>query len=204
MTDIFSQIPPWALHWIVFPALIIFARICDVSFGTVRIILIGKGYKNIAPFIGFAEVLIWIFAVTQIIQNLDKIQYYFAYATGYALGTFIGMKIEDKLSLGQSVIQVITNHDSGKLTDSLKERNLNFTTIDATGKFGPVKIILIIMQRHLLNEAIKIIESSDDHFFYSIEDVRHVKGALPGGKNPFFKSLNPFQKNALMHVGKRK
>jgi len=40
------------------PLLIIFARILDVSLGTLRIILISKGLKKFAPLIGFFEVLI--------------------------------------------------------------------------------------------------------------------------------------------------
>jgi len=44
--------------WGIVPLLIIIARICDVSLGTLRIILIGKGYRSVAPFIGFFEILI--------------------------------------------------------------------------------------------------------------------------------------------------
>jgi len=204
MDEIIAQIPIGIIHWIIIPLLIILARICDVSFGTLRIILIGKGYKNIAPLVGFGEALIWIIAVSQIMQNFDQIQYYFAYAIGYALGTFIGMKIEDRLSLGQVVIRIITHNDSSELIKSLKENNYNFTILDAEGKFGPVKMIFMITQRHTLNEAIQIIDKEYSAAFYSIEDVRYVKGNLPGGKNPIFSSLNPFQKHAMMNIGKRK
>lgn len=194
MNEIIAQIPPWAMDWILFPLLIVLARICDVSLGTVRIILIGKGYKNIAPFIAFFEVLIWIIVVSRILQNLDKIQFYFAFALGFALGTFIGIKIENRLSLGQMIIRIISNQDYTGLIDTLTKNNFNFTTIDAKGKFGPVKIIFTVIKRHSLNKAIKIIESSENAAFYTIEDVRHVKGSLPGGSNPILSSLNPFHK----------
>ena len=204
MNELIAQIPVEILHWLVIPCLIILARICDVSCGTIRIILIGKGYKNVAPFIGFVEVFIWIVAVGQIMQNLDQVQYYFAYAIGYALGTFTGMKIENLLSLGQVAIRIITHNDSSELISSLRSNNYNFTIIDAEGKFGPVKIILMVTQRHLINETVHIIEADNSAAFYSIEDVRYVKGTLPGGKNPIFSSLNPFQKNALLNISKRK
>jgi len=194
MNEIFSQIPPWAAEWIVFPLLIIIARICDVSLGTIRIILIGKGYKNVAPFIAFAEVFIWILVISRILQNLDKIQYYVAFALGFALGTFIGMKIENRLSLGQLSIRIISNNDYSELINNLKANNFNFTTFDARGKFGPVKMIFLIIQRHSLKKAINIIESSYKSAFYTIEDVRLVKGVLPGGSNPILSSLNPFHK----------
>jgi len=195
MAELISQIPLWVMDWILVPLLIICARICDVSLATVRIILIGKGYKNVAPFIAFFEVLIWIAVISRILQNLDKIQFYFAFAFGYALGTFIGIKIENKLSLGQLVIRIISNHDYTHLIETLTKNNFNFTTMDAKGKFGPVKIIFTVIKRHSLNQAIKIIESSENSAFYTIEDVRYVKGSLPGGNNPILSSLNPFHRS---------
>jgi len=194
MPDLSLYINPHLVHWVIIPTLIIIARICDVSLGTLRIILIGKGYKYITAVVGFFEVLIWIFVVSQILQNLDKVQYYFAFALGYAGGIIVGMKIENKLSLGQVIVQVITNRDSTILTDGLKEHNLNFTTMDANGKFGPVKVILIVTKRHLLKEVTKVIETYDETVFYSIEDVRYVKGILPGSRNSVLSSLNPFRK----------
>lgn len=188
--DIFS--------WVVMPLLIALARMCDVSLGTIRIILIGKGYKNIAPFIGFFEILIWIIVVSQIMMNLDRWLYYIAYAFGYAIGTLIGMKLENKLSLGQVILRIITATDSNELIIAFKENNYNFTTVDAKGKFGPVKIILMITQRHLLHNTIKLIELHNPASFYSVEDVRYVKGLLPGGDNPVISSIkNPFAKHSI-------
>lgn len=195
---------PDVFRWVVIPILIMLARIFDVSLGTVRIILISKGYRNVAPLVGFFEILIWIVAVSQIMQHLDQWLYYLSYAFGYAIGTFIGMKIENKLSLGQVVVRVITHHDATTLIDSLKANNFNFTTVDAQGKFGPVKIILMITQRHTLTDATSFIEKYNPNAFFSVEDVRYVKGTLPGGKNPLFSSLTPRYKNAVMNEVKRK
>jgi len=193
------------INWCVVPLLIMVARIFDVSLGTIRIILIGKGYKNVAPVIGFFEILIWIIVVGQIMQHLDRWLYYVAYATGYALGTLIGMKLENKLSLGQVVVRVFATIDSNELIACFKDNNYNFTTVEAYGKFGPVKIIFMITQRHLLNQTLKLIEKHNPASFYSVEDVRYVKGYLPGGENPLFHSLkSPFTKNTIPHYTKKK
>jgi hypothetical protein len=80
----------------------------------------------------------------------------------------------------------------------INENNYNFTTVDAKGKFGPVKIILMITQRHLLHNTIKLIELHNPASFYSVEDVRYVKGLLPGGDNPVISSIkNPFAKHSI-------
>ncbi|MBI2420212.1 MAG: hypothetical protein HYV28_20310, partial [Ignavibacteriales bacterium] len=45
------------------PILIALMRICDVSIGTFRTILVVQGRKLYAGVAGFFEVLIWIFAI---------------------------------------------------------------------------------------------------------------------------------------------
>ena len=50
--------------YVLMPLLIFMARICDVSIGTIRIIFVSKGKRNIAPILGFFEVLIWITALS--------------------------------------------------------------------------------------------------------------------------------------------
>ncbi len=52
---------------------VFFARILDVSLGTLRILLIARGYKYIAPALGFAEILVWLTAISQVLQNLSGI-----------------------------------------------------------------------------------------------------------------------------------
>jgi uncharacterized protein YebE (UPF0316 family) len=87
------------LSYGILPFLIFLARICDVSTGTVRIIFVSKGKRNIAPFLGFFEVLIWIVAISKIMQNLDNYVNYIAYAAGFATGNFVGMLIEERLAV---------------------------------------------------------------------------------------------------------
>ena len=49
--------------YLVLPLLIFFARIIDVTLGTMRIIFVSKGERLLAPLLGFFEVFIWIIAI---------------------------------------------------------------------------------------------------------------------------------------------
>ncbi|MGE5812625.1 MAG: DUF5698 domain-containing protein, partial [Ignavibacteria bacterium] len=53
--------------------LIMCMRICDVSIGTMRTLLVVQGRKYRAALTGFVEVLIWILAIRFIMQHLDNI-----------------------------------------------------------------------------------------------------------------------------------
>ncbi|MBI2112485.1 hypothetical protein HYT52_03045 [Candidatus Woesearchaeota archaeon] len=87
----------WFTH-IILPVLIFFARIADVSIGTVRVIFIAKGFKYLAPVLGFFEVLIWLTAIQQVFNNLTNAFTYIGYAAGFATGTYVGIILEEKLS----------------------------------------------------------------------------------------------------------
>ena len=88
--------------------LIFSARILDVSLGTMRIIFISRGFKHLAAIVSFFEILIWLFAITQIMKNLNNYIYYIAFAGGFASGTFVGIWIENKLAMGVAVILILT------------------------------------------------------------------------------------------------
>ena len=59
-------------HWFLLPFLIFCARILAVSMDTLRIMLLSKSKKLLAPVIGFFQVLIWLLAFRQIIINLSN------------------------------------------------------------------------------------------------------------------------------------
>jgi uncharacterized protein YebE (UPF0316 family) len=127
--------------YLILPFLIFLARISDVSIGTIRIIMVAKGYKKVAPFIGFFEVLIWIIAISKIIQNLDNWACYIGYAAGFATGNFIGMIIEEKLALGHELIRVITSEEPTQLVTKLREKGFGVTLTPAEGIKGKLGIL---------------------------------------------------------------
>lgn len=162
------------------PLIIFSTRICDVTLDTLRIIYVSRGLKFLAAAIGFFEVLIWLFAITQIFRNLTNPLYYVAYAGGFAMGNFIGILIEERMAIGTVVIRIITQKDADELIAFLKKEGYGVTHINAQGAQGPVKIIFTIVKRKDIEHVLEIIRSCNPMAFYTIEDVRSVrKGVFP-------------------------
>ncbi len=159
-------------NWVILPLLIFVSRLADVTLATLRHIFVSKGFKKIVPFLGFVEVLIWLIAMRQVFNNLHNVACFFAWAAGFAMGTFTGMKIEERLALGMQMIRIITNQDVTKLTESLQNQHHGVTIIDGQGSQGPVKLIFMIVKRKNKNEVINLIHLHNPTAFYSIEDVR--------------------------------
>lgn len=173
-----------AYTYLVLPLLIFFARICDVTIGTMRIIFVSKGQRRIAPFLGFFEVLIWILAISQIMNHLDNFICYIAYASGFATGNYVGMLVEERLAVGNLIIRVITHKDGDKLAKRLNGNGYGATLINAEGSSGNVNIIYSIVARNDLQQVLSIINDFNPKAFYSIEDVRKVSSGIFPEKLP--------------------
>ncbi len=165
------------------PLFIFFARILDVSIGTIRIMFVSKGFRGKATMLGFVEVLIWIIIVAQIFQNLDNWMNYVAFAGGFAAGNFIGMFIEEKMKMGVQIFRIIVGEESAHLAEKLQEANFRVTSVDGQGKYGHVKILFTVARRKRWQELADIVNEYAPNSFYSIEDVKHVsemdEGAHP-------------------------
>jgi len=156
------------------PLLIFLLRIADVSIGTIRIIFVARGNKLIAPVLGFFEVFIWVLAISNIIQHLDNWMNYFAYAGGFAAGNYIGMKIDERLAVGISLVRVITKKELPSLSNCLQEKGYSTTLLDGHGRDDDVSIIYTIVKRKKLPEVIDLIKTSNPQAFFTVEDIRYI------------------------------
>jgi uncharacterized protein YebE (UPF0316 family) len=192
---------------IIVPILIFLARVTDVSFGTIRIILISRGRKHIAPIFAFFEIIIWLFAISQIMQHLTNITYYLAYAFGFATGTFVGIWVEEKMAIGMVIIRIITKKDASKLVEHLRSVGYGVTSFDGHGATGPVKLIYMTIERKDIEEIVEIIKEFNPKAFFSIEEVRMENaGVFPlrrGHRWNFDLDLH-WHKNKVEHESKYK
>jgi uncharacterized protein YebE (UPF0316 family) len=168
---------PW-FDYLLLPLLIFCLRICDVSLDTMRIIFMTRGLKRIAPVIGFFEILIWIVAITRIMQNLDNWVTYVAYAAGFATGNYVGMLLDEKLAIGHEMIRVITKIERPDLADTLRRTGFGVTVVKAGGMQGTVEILYIIVNRKNLKTAIDVIERMAPTAFFTIENIHFVNRPL--------------------------
>jgi uncharacterized protein YebE (UPF0316 family) len=165
--------PLW-FKWWVLPFLIFFARICDVSLGTIRIIFVARGMRWLAPAVGFFEILIWLLAIGQIMQNINNFYCYLGYAAGFAAGNFIGISIENRLAMGVALIRLITRNGDQDLIEHLREIGCDITRLEAHGLYQPVTMIYTIVKRKDIRKIIEVVKLRNPDTIYTIEDIRSV------------------------------
>ncbi len=171
----------FVFDYVVLPLLILMARIVDVSMDTIRVIMVAKGYRKYAPYVGFFQALVWVITISRVMVNLENWTAYLGYAAGFGMGTYVGMLIEEKLAMGHELIRVITRADASDLVLSLREKGYPVTLASGRGRDGEVGILFIILRRKALNEVTGIIKKFNPKAFYTIEDMRFVSngGYLP-------------------------
>lgn len=162
----------WSL--VVTPLLIFCARLLDVPLATLRIILLSRGLKKVAPLVGFFEVLVWLIAIGQVMQHLDRWVNYIAYAGGFAAGTWLGIALESRLALGLLSVRVITAEDAPDLIQRLRDEKFGVTDFAARGISGNVRLIFTVIQRKELARVMEIVRTTHPRAFVSISDVRSV------------------------------
>ncbi|MDL2209683.1 DUF5698 domain-containing protein [Desulfovibrio sp. OttesenSCG-928-O18] len=158
---------PWVLPFAIF-----FGRICDVSLGTLRIIFVSKGEKRIAPLIGFVEVFIWVVIIAQVLSRANDLLSYVAYAGGYAAGTYIGLRIEQKIGFGFIKYRVFTVQNGLDLVGLLNKSGFGSTLVHGEGSVSEIDIIESVINRKDAKVVEEIIQAFDPKAFCLVEDIR--------------------------------
>jgi uncharacterized protein YebE (UPF0316 family) len=176
--------------WVGLPLLIFCARVFDVTLGTLRIIFTSRGLRNLAPVLGFIETFVWIVAVSSLVKHAQNLAAYFGYAGGFAMGTLVGMFLENKLAIGTVTVRAIIRRDPQELIKNLLEAGFGVTTVDGQGSTGTVKIIYTTLKRQDLPVVVDIFHRNLPGAFLSVEEVRSTElGVFPMTKNNFARKL---------------
>lgn len=155
-------------------SLIFFLRLCDVSMGTIRTIYTLQGRKLLSTGISFIEVTIFIFAISQVIGNIDNPVLMIAYSSGFAAGTYIGLLLEEKFAIGFAQLRIISRDKGEAIARLLWARDFGATVLRGHGKEGEVDLLFSIVPRKNLKECVNIASGVDDQSFVSIADSRYV------------------------------
>jgi uncharacterized protein YebE (UPF0316 family) len=185
-------------QWILLPLLIFLSRVADVGLGTVRVIFISRGMKYLAPIIGFFEISVWLLAIGQVMQNLSNPVCYIAYALGFAIGSYVGISIAEKLSLGKVLFRVVTQRDPTALVNALRDKGFGVTAVDGKGAYGPVGIIFTIIPRKKLPGIFDIIQTHNPRAFCTVEEI----GTTYDGVFPINQSRFSFNFKTAIRKGK--
>ncbi|MBU0994297.1 MAG: DUF2179 domain-containing protein [Proteobacteria bacterium] len=159
--------------------IIFFARICDVSIGTVRTIITVQGRTVLAFFLGFVEVVLWILIVSTVVNKInDSPILILFYAFGFSTGNVVGILVERRLAFGIMILRIISKKSGHELADVLRKKGQPVTIFTGEGMQGPVIELYVVCRRRDLKWMLPLIREKDPDAFYITEAARDVSKVL--------------------------
>lgn len=155
---------------------IFFARITDVSLGTIRMILIIRGDKWTAAVIGFFEIMVYTIALSMVVGSLNDPVKLAVFCLGFSLGVLVGSVIEDRLALGYRGVQVIIDRDHSYVVEELRSLGYPVTSWDAEGLAGHKIVMNMVLKRNLARLATQKIYEMEPEAFVVFMEPKHFQG----------------------------
>ena len=167
--------------------LVIFiAKIVEVSLGTVRSILIVKGYRTPAVILALVEIMIWVFVASTVITGLAASPMKgISYGLGFAAGVYFGSVLENKLAFGKLLIQVIATESKAiEIAEKVRELGCGVTTVNAQGKVEKKRILMVYTNRRGSQAIMDEIMAIDSAAMIVLNDVSTISGGyIHSGKS---------------------
>lgn len=155
-------------------------RILDVSLGTIRTIITIKGKTMLASIVGFIELFIWFVIVKEALNtSQNSIFIAISYAGGFAIGTYLGSYISNRIIHANLSIQVITSK-ADILAGILRDNNYGVTVMSV--KDNDRFLLLIQTNDRNLDNIKKLINDIDSSAFVFINEVKYVYNGFFGIK----------------------
>lgn len=154
---------------------VFFARIVDVTLGTLRTISIVQGRTWMSFWLGFVEVGLWLVVFSTVLYQVREVPLLGVfYALGFATGNMVGIKIERRLAFGHIILRVISRTRSLPMAEQIRSHGFAVTTFDGHGMSGPVVLLYIVCRRRDLPDLIELVRQVDEDAFYITEQAGSV------------------------------
>lgn len=159
---------------------IFFCRIIDVSMATFRTVINIKGKNKAAALIAVVEALIWFLVIREALNfetdNFTETLFIaIAYATGFALGTFIGGALSKKIS-GNVQVQVVTSKKDNEMIKKIQEAGfaLTVTNSEATQFSGEKFLLFSVIKSSKLDDFKKLVYELDENAFVMVSETKYL------------------------------
>ena len=164
------------------PLLIALARVVDMTLATLRMVCAVRGQKLPSALIGFGESLIWVSAVAVALQYVDSPMHLMGYAGGFAVGSYVGIWVEQQLAFGYTKVQVLSRAVGVEVADALRERSFGVTEWVGQGMGGRVEVLSIICERSRMAELERVVQDVDPMAMIAAGELRAIRRGWLGGR----------------------
>ncbi len=157
---------------------IFFARITDVTLGTIRTNYSVRGKTLLAGLIGFCEVFIWFIVVKEALNtDINSIWIVISYSAGYSVGTILGTFISNKYIKGIISVEVMTTKATHDNIDKIRKSGFGVSVVNATETYDEAdsSILFITLNSKYLKDLKRVIRDIDNKAFIVVNETKIVQ-----------------------------
>jgi uncharacterized protein YebE (UPF0316 family) len=152
-----------------------------VTLSTIRLLLTMKGYRFIAPVVSMFEIIIYVLGLSMVLDSLDNPINLIVYALGFAIGIGVGIKIEDKMALGYTMVTAIlpsTSKEEDTLPSILRSEGYGVTVSYGEGLEGPRMVLEILSPRNKEKQLYQKIKEVEIRAFIISYEPKQISGGF--------------------------
>ena len=156
---------------------IFFARIIDVSLGTIRTVFTVRGKTVLAGIIAFIEVFIWFVIVKEAMSTeLKSLWIIISYAGGYSTGTIIGTYISKRFINSLITVEIYSSKITENDVNKLRKNGFGVSVVETKYNYDDnnKNILFITLNSKNLNKLKNIITKMDEKVFMVINESKIV------------------------------
>jgi uncharacterized protein YebE (UPF0316 family) len=167
--------PPLTADVLVGALLIFGLRVLGIAISTLRVLVMMRGKKVAAFVAGFFEVLAYVIAIAEVVNNLDNVWNVLGYCLGFSVGTVVGMTLDERMASGYANVRIISRYQAQSIVEKIHDAGYGATVGWGHGRGGTVGMIVAVVRRKEAEELCAIAEHVDPNAFITIEDARAVR-----------------------------
>ena len=182
IVSFFTAVAWWELLFI------LVAKSIEVTLGTLRVIMIAKGYRKQGTALSFVEIMMWVFLAATVLNGMMETPIKgIIYGIGFSVGVYLGSRVEEILAFGKIALQIIIDENmTVEVSSLLRETGYAVTVIDAHGRDKDKSVLMIIANRKGKEALFDLIMERDPKAVIVTNDVSYLKGGyLKSGKRIF-------------------
>jgi uncharacterized protein YebE (UPF0316 family) len=169
------EVPPLTSAVLLSAILIFVLRVFGIAVSTLRVLAMMRGKKVAAFVAGFFEVLTYVIAIAEVVNNLDNVWNVLGYCLGFSVGTVAGMMLDDRTASGFANVRIISRYKAQNIVEEIHKAGYGATVGWGHGRGGTVGMIVAVIQRKEADRVCQIAETVDPNAFITIEDTRSVR-----------------------------
>ncbi len=134
-----------------------------------------RGQKLLCMVMGFFEVLVYVIAIGQVVNNLENVWNILGYCLGFSAGTLIGMWLDERFIRGFASVRIVSRYKAQRLGESIREAGYGATVAWGSGQRGSVGIVTATVLRQEVPAVCRVADEVDPEAFVTVEEARAVR-----------------------------